>query len=74
MDDVTVNYYEIDGKDYIIMDELNYKNKKYCYLINELDESDHFIRIVKDDYLIPLDSEEELSEVLMLFVKKFSGE
>ena len=68
-DKVWVNYYKIDDKDYIVLKELTHNNKDYVYLVNETDSKDILIRNVKGNNLLPLDSEEELKELLELFVK-----
>ena len=70
-DSVLVNYYNINGKDYIILNELDYKDKHYVYLVNEDDSEDILIRTLKDNILYPMDSEKEFVEILKLFVKKF---
>lgn len=70
--EVLVNYYEIDGKNYLIMSELIYNGKNYCYLINESDNSDHFVRRLDKDILYPLENKNELADVLELFTKKLS--
>lgn len=70
-DKVLVNFYNIDGIDYLIVNEIDYNNKHYVYLVNENDTSDILIRIEKDDYLEPLEDEKEFDELLKMFLKKF---
>lgn len=67
---IFVNYYKIDDKDYIIINELDYKNKHYVYLVNEENVKDILIRYAVDDVLYPVDTEEELKEVLRLLTEK----
>ena len=69
--EILVNYFEIDNKNYIIVNELDYKNNHYVYLVNENDENDIMIRKYDGDILEPLSSREEVNEVLGLLTKKF---
>lgn len=69
MDNILVNYYTIEGKDYLIVNEVDYNNNHYVYLINELENDDIMIRKVVNDFLEPLDSEEELFNVMKLIMK-----
>ena len=69
--DVLVNFYTIDDKDYIVVNEIDYNNKHYVYLVNENDTNDIMIRIEKGEYLEPLEDEKEFEELLNLFIKKF---
>lgn len=68
-DDIFVNYYEINGRDYIVLNEVDYNNNHYVYLCNEFDKKDLMVRKVIGDVLEPLDSDAELVEVLKLIVK-----
>jgi len=68
-DKMIVNYYNIDNIDYIIVGEKDYKNKHYVYLVNEENPNDILIRYVKGETLYPLDSKDELIEVLENFTK-----
>lgn len=71
MDDtVLVNSYEINGIDYIVMNEVTYNDIKYVYLSNELDEKDSMVRKLINEELVPLDSETELLSVIKLISKK----
>ena len=64
MDDkILVNYLEIDGKDYIILNETDYKNSHYVYLVNENDKTDIMIKKYNDELLEPLNSREEFEEL-----------
>lgn len=68
-DMVTVNYYTIDNKNYIVMNEIDYNNKHYVYLVNEDDSKDILVRSVIGDILNPMESEKEFYEVMKLFTK-----
>lgn len=64
-------------KDYIIIDTIEYNNNKYLFLSNKEDENDMCVRkvILKDkEYLIKLESENELEEVLNVFTTKYKGD
>lgn len=66
---VLVNVYKIGDIIYEVIEEVNYNNNHYVYLCNENDESDIMIRKVVGDNLEPLDTEEELKEVLEVLTK-----
>lgn len=68
-DTIFVNYYEINGKVYIVLNEIDYNNNHYVYLCNENDKKDLMVRKVVGDILEPLDTDAELIEVLKLIVK-----
>ena len=68
-DSILVNYYEIDNKNYLIVNEIYYNNNYYVYLINENDKDDIMVRRRVNDLLEPLDSEEELLNVMKLLIK-----
>lgn len=65
-------------KDYIIIDTIEFNSNKYLFLSNKEDENDMCVRkiILKEnkEYLIKLDSENELEEVLNIFTTKYKGE
>lgn len=69
--EILVNYLELDGKNYIIVNEVDYKNNHYVYLVNEDDKDDIMIKKYNYDILEPLSSREEVDEVLGLLTKKF---
>lgn len=71
MDEMLVNYLELDGKNYIIINEVDYKNNHYVYLVNEDDKDDIMIKKYNYDILEPLSSREEVDEILGLLTKKF---
>ena len=66
---VLVNVYKIGDIIYEVIEEVNYNNNHYVYLCNENDENDIMIRKVVGDNLEPLDTEEELKEVLEVLTK-----
>lgn len=67
--EILVNYLEIDGKDYIIVNEVDHKGNHYVYLVNELDENDIMIKKYNNEILEPLSSKEEVNELLSLLTK-----
>ena len=66
---VLVNVYKIGDIIYEVIEEVDYNNNHYVYLCNENDENDIMIRKVLGDNLEPLETEEELKEVLELLTK-----
>lgn len=64
---------KINNIDYIVMDEIKNNETLYVFLSNPDDPKDFFVRKVVDskgDFLIKLDSEEELKFALKLFNEK----
>lgn len=66
---VLVNVYKIGDIIYEVIEEVDYNNNHYVYLCNENDENDIMIRKVLGDNLEPLETEEELKEVLEALTK-----
>lgn len=66
---VLVNVYKIGDIIYEVIEEVDYNNNHYVYLCNENDENDIMIRKVLGDNLEPLETEEELKEVLEVLTK-----
>lgn len=64
-----INVYKIGDIIYEVIDEIDYNNYHYVFLCNENDENDMMVRKVIGDNLEPLDTEEELKEVLSLIIK-----
>lgn len=66
-----------DGKDYMVTAEIVINNIKYVYLTNEEDIADFCIRkinnINNNEYLVGLDSKEEVLMVLKEFTNKFKN-
>lgn len=70
---VEVDVYEIDGKDYLLINTIKAYGETYLYLSNESTEDDFIIRKVdktNPEYIIPLDSEEEAKKAALIFVNK----
>ena len=63
-DEVLLKVYNIDGKDYYVINELDYNNSHYLYLSNKNDPDDIMLRKIKNGYLELLDNEQELKSVL----------
>jgi hypothetical protein len=64
---MNVNYYDIDNKKYTILNDITIDNINYLLLVNLEDDGDVLIRKVDpsdDNYLIPLDNEDEVYKVL----------
>ena len=64
---------KIGDTTYIIIDKMDINDNTYYFLSNEDDKTDFFIQKLSEDKkgLISLDSDEELNNVLSLFVKKY---
>lgn len=68
-DTVLVNVYKIGNIIYEVISEIDYNGNHYVFLCNENNEDDMMVRKVNGVDLDPLDTEEELKEVLELMTK-----
>lgn len=68
-DSILINCYKIGDIIYEVLNEVEYNNSHYVFHCNENDDDDIMIRKVDGENLEPLDSEEELKEVLSLITK-----
>ena len=67
---VSVDYYPIDNKIYLVLNKKEFNGSTYVYLANEMDSADMIVRkLIDEDTLKMLDSKEELMNVLALFIK-----
>lgn len=67
---ISVGYYPIDNKIYLVLNKKVYQGNTYVFLANEMDSADVMVRkLVDDNTLKMLDSKEELMNVLALFIK-----
>ncbi len=69
-DELLLKSYTINDKEYYVIDEKDYNGVHYLYMSNENDPEDIMLRKIVDGYLEPLDTEQEIIEVLKLVVKK----
>lgn len=68
-DEIVVKTYNIDDKEYFVIKELDLNNIHYLIMANDDNEKDILINKVVDGFLEPLDSEDELKQVLSLIAK-----
>ena len=69
MDTVT---YEIDGKEYTVMNRIMFDNTTYLFLMKEYDPETLLLRKInnnKEDELLPLENEDEVKKVLEFYAK-----
>lgn len=67
---ISVDYYPIDNKIYLVLNRKVYQGNTYVFLANEMDSADVMVRkLVDENTLKMLDSKEELMNVLALFIK-----
>lgn len=59
-----------DEKEFIVIDMINYDNKKYLMLSNVNNASDLAVRILDNNMIKGLSTEEELIKVLELYSEK----
>lgn len=64
---MNIDYYDLDNKKYALVNEITIDNINYLLLANLEDEGDVLLRKVDpndDNYLVPLDNEDEVYKVL----------
>ena len=64
---------EVDNKEYLIVNEIEYKNTNYIYLVNPKNELDVMIRKQSKedkDLYIPLESDDEFNLANLLLFKE----
>jgi hypothetical protein len=66
-----------DGKTCAVIDEISDNDITYVYLTNVEDETDFYIRKLKDDpagkLLVGLSNDEEFDRALAIFAKKYNN-
>ena len=62
-----IKVYDIDGKEYMLMSELDDNDIHYLLLVNKADNDELLFRKVDGEHLVPLDDEKEVSRILQLF-------
>lgn len=63
-DEVLVKTYNIDNKEYVVVNELDINNVHYYYMSCYDDPSDIIIQKLVNGYLVPLEDENEIMLVL----------
>ena len=66
MQEINVEYYKIDGKDYIIGKKVEYNGSKYILLVNENDYTDSMVQKEVNDELEPVEDVETLHKILSI--------
>lgn len=61
-----------NGKKYLTIEQVNYKNKIYLYLVNSEDDSDSVFVEIENDKLSQIDPILFEKEILPLFLDKLS--
>lgn len=66
--------FNLDGKNYLVIDTIKENDAKYVYLSNEEDVNDILVQkeIKEEDktYLVNLETEEEYNKAMLLFEEK----
>lgn len=62
-----------DNNTYVVIEQVEYNNSIYLYIANELDEDDTKFVEIKDNEIKKIDEQLFKSEILPLFVDKFSN-
>ena len=67
---ISVGYYPIDNKIYLVLNRKVYQGNTYVFLANEMDSADVMVRkLVDDNTLKMLDSREELMKMVAVYIK-----
>jgi len=66
MQEINVEYYKIDGKDYIIGKKLEYNGSTYILLVNENDYTDSLVQKEVNNNLEPVENVETLHKILSI--------
>ena len=64
MENQLVDFYSFDGKIYLVIKSVIYNNNSYVFLCNEMDNSVVIIRRVSGNKLLPIETDEELLNVI----------
>lgn len=70
---VDVDIYDIDGKEYMLLDRITKKKSTYLYLSNIAEGNDFIIRKLNpknEEEMIPLKDEEEVQKAILLLTNK----
>ena len=76
MDDV-VKTIELNGKVFLIIDEMVHNNSKYYYLVNEDGNEFHIVKEIKEELNVLVESvvdENELKMIFNLFTERIANE
>lgn len=66
MQEINVEYYKIDGKDYIIGKKIEYNGSTYILLVNENDYTDSLVQKEVNNNLEPVENVETLHKILSI--------
>lgn len=69
MQEINVNYYEVDGENYVVGKKIEYNGSTYVLLVNENDYTDSFLQKENGDNLEPVEDLEILHKVLSLMTE-----
>ncbi len=70
---INVDIYDIDGKEYMLLDQVTQKENTYLYLSNVEEGNDFIIRKLNPENIeemIPLENEEEVKRAILLITNK----
>lgn len=70
---IDIDVYDINGEEYILLMKKEIDQNTYLYLANKNKEKDFMLRKIDptdSDYLIPLDDEDEVRKVALIFLNE----
>ena len=69
-DEILLKTYEIDNKSYYVILETDYNNSHYYVLSNENDDHDVLVARLVDNYIVPLEDQSILKELMGSILEK----
>ena len=70
---INVDIYDIDGKEYMLLDQVTKNENTYLYLSNLEEGNDFIIRKLNhenEEEMLPLENEEEVKRAILLITNK----
>ena len=70
---INVDIYDIDGKEYMLLDQVTKNENTYLYLSNVEEGNDFIIRKLNpenEEEMLPLENEEEVKRAILLITNK----
>jgi len=64
----------LEDKKYLVIEDVDFDNKKYLYLVNDADEGDTTFVELDGNNIFTIDPDLFMSEILPLFEEKFAKE
>lgn len=71
--DYTNQKFTLDnGNTYIVVEQVDFENKTYLFIVNNVDEKDTIFVEIKDDSILEIESNYFEEKIFPLFLEKFN--